>query len=541
MFLGLLVVLPSTFPLVFPNLIWPNISSSFLYPIQDDAIHYLVRVNEILKGNFSINNPYFFETQAGGGYTFVGEYLVAFLSQITGSLKMGYLLQVTLYTILSFYLVNQILNFFVSNTSLWVSIIICSTFLLFPVWYLRPVAPSTGIILYLLVLYVSLKILNSSDNIKDWFFSTICTTLLWFVQPVIAIISSLTWIYGVLIEYKNLKTDTLKKFFLLFVSCIFSPIFWYLFVNYPDHTIRRESSLRTGLIDSRMPGGLKELIFSFVLILIFILICYRIKFKKTALIHLFIILLIANLGGNHQILSGKHAFNSTYSRPIIYLVGFLIIIILLDLLVKSFPNFKNIIKLSLVVIYIYSFSISYNNLLDLRDNRPISLEKDVLYLQNLSSSNQITTSKVLAAPVQLSSLFPLYIANKSLYSKEGAIFYPVGNNEILERAILNRFLLGEKVLTKEYVVWIFDGYFNNLRARYAWDREEHQIFIKKQIDNFYQKSLIIQNDIVNNPKYYLEKYSVSGVIYNSSKSFSNLDLCESLISSEVYNLCNLRI
>ena len=538
--LSLAAVLPSTIPVLSPNLIWTDIQQSFLFPIQDDAFHYFTRIKAILSGNLMINNPYFYSTAPGGGYTFIGEYWGAFLSQITGSIKFGYLLQVAIFTSLIFYAVKQVLQSFINRSLFWTFIFVNTTFMLFPIWYLRPVAPSTAIILFLMVLMSSLKLLHNSERMFYWYLNTFCVILLWFTQPVVAIIATASWIYTFFVNLKFSRIRDIKKVILLFISLVFSPIFWYLTVNYPNHTLKQETAVRTGLIDSRMPGGIKELSISFIVILLFLAVAWKLNIKDVRFIHLSMFLLFANLGGNHQILSGKHAFNSAYSKPIIYLICVLLVIIVLDKLIRNFIISKTMTVVIVTIILISSSLNTYSHFSDLQNNRPSSLETDISYLSTLSNLNTLHSEKVIAAPVSISSLLPLYTSYKSLYAKEGSIMYPVSDNEILERALLNRFVLNELNLSKEDVEWIFDGYFNNIRARYYWNRNNQQESIQFKIDDLYQKAISIQKEISSNPDYFLQKYSVSGVIYFSSKEINNRDLCKSLNKGIIYNFCEFR-
>jgi hypothetical protein len=539
--LSLTAVLPSTIPVLSPNLIWADIQPSFLFPIQDDAFHYFTRIKAILSGNLMINNPYFYDTAPGGGYTFIGEYLGAFLSLIAGSIKFGYFLQVISFTLLIFYIVEQVLRSFIKRSLFWTFIFIITTFTLFPIWYLRPVAPSTAIILYLIVLMSSLKLLHNSGVMFYWYLNTFCAILLWFTQPVVAIIATASWVYTFFVNLKFSRIRDVKKVVLLFISLVFAPIFWYLTVNYPHHTLKQETAVRTGLIDSRMPGGLKELSISLIVISLLLALSWKLSVKDVRFIHLSLFLLFANLGGNHQILSGKHAFNSSYSKPIIYLICVLLVIIILGNLIRNFQMIKTMTIVIATIIFIGSSLNTNSNFSDLRNNRLSNLESDISFLSSLNNLNTLHSEKVIVAPVLISSLLPLYTGSKSLYAKEGSIIYPVSDNEILERAILNRFILNELNLSKEDVEWMFDGYFNNIRARYYWNRNDKQDLIQFKINNLYQKATSIQKEISSNPGYFLQKYSVSGVIYFSSKEINNRDLCASLIEGDIYNFCEFRV
>jgi hypothetical protein len=539
--LSLTVVLPSTIPVLSPNLIWADTQPSFLYPIQDDAFHYYSRIKAILSGNFMINNPYFYGTSPGWGYTFIGEYWVAFLSVITGSIKFGYFLQVIFFTSLIFYTMEQVLKLFIKRSLFWTFVFVNTSFLLFPIWYLRPVAPSTAIILFLIVLMSSMKLLHNSERIFYWYLNTFCIILLWFTQPVVAIIATVSWGYTVFIILKFFKIRHFKKIGLLLVSLVFLPIFWYLTVNYPYHSLKQETATRTGLIDSRMPGGLKELIISFIVILLFLALSWKLKIKDVRFIHLSLFLSFANLGGNHQILSGKHAFNSAYSRPIIYLICILLAIIILGNLIRNFQISKTMISMIAITILISSFLHTYSEISDLQNNKPDSLIIDISYLSGLNDLNRLKSENVIAAPVSISSLLPFYTNSKSLYAKEGSILYPVSDNEVLERALLNRFILNELNLSKEDVEWMFDGYFNNIRMRYYWDRNNQQDLIQFRINYLYQKAMFIKKEISSNPGHFLQKYSVSGVIYFSGQEINNRDSCKSLTKGDIYSFCEFRV
>lgn len=540
LFLSLTIVLPSTLPILVPNKIWADIQPSLLFPIMNDANHYFTRVSTILSGNLMINNPYFYDTLKGGGYTFVGEYWVSFLSLTFGSIKFGYFLQVTFFTSIAFYATQKILKFFIIRANLWAFIFIGITFVIHPIWYLRPVAPSTAIALYLLVLLSSLKLLNDPTCLNYWPLGSVCIILLWFTQPVVALIASLCWIYTIFICIRSSTNLKMNRKFLILLSLFFAPITWYVTMNYPYYLVKQETAIRTGLIDSRMPGGLKEVIFSFIVILILSFIYWKTKNKNVNIIHLFLNLFFANLGGNHQILSGKHAFNSAYSRPIIYLLSTLLVLVFLAYAIE---NIKNSQITALILIFITFFGTilnSYKDLTYLKESRPISLEVDHLYLLDLSKFNLPQENKVISAPISISSLLPLYTKYKVLYAKEGSIMYPVSNNEILERALLNSFILNDPKFSKEDVEWLFDGYFNNIRARYAWDGEYHRVFVQNKLDDLYDNAALIQKKISENPIYYIKKYKVSGVIYPFGTSLHNLsNLCTGLTTGSVYNFCKL--
>jgi len=505
---------------------------------MDDANHYFTRVSTILTGNLMISNPYFYDTLVGGGYTFVGEYWVAFLSLISGSIKFGYFFQVAIFTSITFYSIQKILKFFIIRANLWAFIFIGITFVIHPVWYLRPVAPSTAITLYLLVLISSLKLLNDPTRVNYWPLGSICIILLWFTQPVVAVIASLCWVYTIFICIRSSTELKTNRKFLILLSLFFAPITWYVAMNYPYHLIKLETAIRSGLIDSRMPGGLKELIFSFIVIIVLSFIYWRLNNKNINVIHLFLNLFFANLGGNHQILSGKHAFNPAYSRPIIYIVCTLLVVIFLAYTIENIKN-NQITALILILITFFGTILnSYKDLTYLKERRPISLEVDHLYLLDLSKFNILHENEVISAPISISSLLPLYTKYKALYAKEGSIMYPVSNNEILERALLNSYILDDPKFTKEDVEWLFDGYFNNIRARHAWDRKYHRVFVQNKSEELYDKAILVQEKISENPIHYIKKYRVSGVIYPFGTSLHNMsNLCTGLTAGTVYNFC----
>ncbi len=538
LFLSLTIVLPSTLPILVPNKIWTDIQPSILFPIMDDANHYFTRVSTILSGNLMISNPYFYDTLVGGGYTFVGEYWVAFLSLTFGSIKFGYFLQVTFFTSMMFYTIQKILKFFIIRANLWAFIFIGITFVIHPIWYLRPVAPSTAITLYLLVLISSLKLLNDPTRVNHWPLGSICIILLWFTQPVVAVIASLCWVYTIFICIRSSTELKTNRKFLILLSLFFAPITWYITMNYPYHLIKQETAIRSGLIDSRMPGGLKELIFSFIVIIVLSFIYWSLNNKNVNVIHLFLNLFFANLGGNHQILSGKHAFNSAYSRPIIYIVSILLVVIFLAYTIENIKNSQITAFILILITFFGTILNSYKDLTYLKERRPISLEVDHLYLLDLSKFNILHENKVISAPISISSLLPLYTKYKALYAKEGSIMYPVSNNEILERALLNSYILNDPKFIKEDVEWLFDGYFNNIRARYAWDRKYHRVFVQNKLDELHDKAIHVQKKISENPIYYIKKYRVSGVIYPFGTSLHNMsNLCTGLTAGTVYNFC----
>lgn len=536
------MVIPLTIPVVIPNLIWEDINPELLYEIMDDASHYFTRIKSILSGNFRINNPYFEGTVPGGGYTFIGEYLVSILSIIGGSIRFGYFFQVIFFILFSFYIVEKILRAFVNKSAFGAFIFINTAFLLFPVWFLRPVAPSTSIILYFVILNSALKLLRNPEAWIYWYLTTFCIVLLWFSQPVVAIIGSISWAYMILFKLKFFKNYSYKKAILLIISLILSPIFWYLKLNYPYHSLKYETAVRTGLIDSRMPGGLQEVTISLAVIsLVLLLSCAKIIKKDNGLKMLCLFLVFANLGGNHQILSGKHAFNSSYSRPIIYSICILISIILLGNLIKSFQINGYIMSVTLFLIIFFNYLHTYGVIDNLSKNRPLRLESQVSFISRLDKIDGILSDKVIIAPAPMGSLLPLYSRSKSLYANEGSLFYPVSNIEIIERALLNRYILNEKDLSKEDVKSLFNAYFNNLQARYSWNKKNQQEFIKFELDRLFQQALSIEKTISSNSTFFLRKYSVDGVIYFSNGVIASSNLCEPLVKGEIYSFCRFRL
>ena len=535
--LSLILVIPNTISILAPNFIWPQLKSNFLFPIANDSFHYFARATSILLGNLTINNPYFQGKYNGlGGYTFLGEYWLAFLSFIAGTLKLGYVLYVIIFVLLTYNLTKSIFKIYLVKSGLASFTFIAVSFYFFPWWYLRPVAPSTGITLYLATLTISHQIIRNASIARNWYFLSCVLGLAWLAQPIVAITIFLIFIFLVALNFKN--PDIRYLIWVNITINLVSTSIWYFTVNRPGNITIKETLWRSGLIDSRFPGGINGIILGSTVIILYAIIMKNYKFKHTSIFLMPAILCCTFLGMNHQVFTAKHGYNSSYGINLVYIASFIMVIIFLNILCERVGKFNYILN-SLIVVVIALNVVNYIGYIkELKSNVPMNLA---------SISNFLTESeyfkkndiKVVASSPLVSSQIAIYTNDKSLFSKEATIFYPVSNLEIIERALLNDYLFDKLSPTASFTEALFDSHFNNLRMRFYLDNQAKLTLINSELTFWTSKVTESAALIQKNPEEYIKKFKLDGVLYNSSINFNKLNLCSKVYTGEFFNICAL--
>jgi hypothetical protein len=534
--LSLILVVPSTVTIFAPKFIWTTIQGNFFYPISSDSLHYFSRSNAVLSGNLSIINPYFDSKFMGpGGYTFIGEYILAFFSAITNSLRTGYLLNVVILVVLTYILTKAIFQIYSKRSSILALIYIGITFNFFPWWYLRPVAPSTGITLFLAFLYLALRILNQTVGAKTWFWLSVVSILTWFAQPIVAITILLSHIFLVMINFEKMRLKIGSILSLL--GNFFGAGLFYLILYNPNNTIDKDTLWRSGQINSRLPGGFEALILIVIVLPFYFYVCRSQKVRGNIVNYLPVVLICTFVGMNHQIFTGKHAYNSAYGMNLAYVVSFIILIVSLDLYLSKFILFKALLFSTVALILALNIFTYSTYIKELRKNTPIEQEMFTNFLNSSTFLNQTDQRKILAVPPIFASDTVLVTKHKVLFSKEATVFYPISNLEIIERALLNDYLLGQIVTTSEFTESLFDSHFNNLRMRKYLDIEKKNKLIEKELQIWTKKVNEVSNLIRLEPATYISKFNLDGIIFENRKGFTAIDLCRFTESRGLYSLC----
>ena len=536
--LSLILVIPNTISLLAPNFIWPQLKSYFIFPIAQDSFHYFARVNSILLGNLTINNPYFQGKYNGlGGYSFLGEYWHAFLSSITGSIRLGHVLYVTIFVLLTYNLTRSIFKIYLVKNRLASFTFIAVSFYFFPWWYLRPVAPSTGITLYLAIIMISHRIIQNPSIARNWYFFSFVLGLAWLAQPIIAVTIFIIFIFLVLFNFKNQNIQ-----YLIWINIainLVSTSIWYFTVNRPGNITIKETLWRSGLIDSRFPGGVNGIVLGTIVIILYIIIMKIYKFKHTSIFLMPAILCCTFLGMNHQVFTAKHGYNSAYGLNLVYIASLIMVIIFLNILYERAGKFNNIFNLLIVVTIALNIVNYVGYIKELKSNVPSNLASISNFLTESEyfSKNDI---KVVASSPLVSSQIAIYTNDKSLFAKEATVFYPLSNLEIIERALLNDYLFDKLSPTASFTEALFDSHFNNLRGRFYLDNQAKLRLINSELTFWTNKvtesALLIQK----NPEEYIKKFKLDGVLYNSSISFNKLNLCRNIYYDKFMNICSLR-
>jgi hypothetical protein len=536
--LSLILVIPNTISILAPNFIWPQLKSNFIFPIANDTFQYFARANAILLGNLTINNPYFQGKYNGlGGYTFLGEYWLAFLSFITGTLKLGYVLYVIIFVLLTYNLTKSIFKIYLVKSELASFTFIAVSFYFFPWWYLRPVAPSTGITLYLAILTITHQIIRNSSIARNWYFLSCVLGLAWLAQPIVAITILLIFIFLVVLNFKNL--DIRYLIWINITINLVSTSIWYFTVNHPGNITIKETLWRTGLIDSRFPGGINGIVLGSTAIILYIIIMKNYKFNHTSIFLMPAILCCTFLGMNHQVFTGKHGYNSAYGLNLVYIASLIMVIIFLNILCERAGKFNYILN-SLIVAAIALSVVNYIGYIkELKSNVPMNLASISKFLTESEYFNK-NDIKVVASSPLVSSQIAIYTNDKSLFSKEATVFYPVSNLEIIERALLNDYLFDKLSPTASFTEALFDSHFNNLRLRFYLDNQAKLTLINSELTFWTSKVTESAALIQKNPEEYIKKFKLDGVLYNSSISFNKLNLCSKVYYGDFFNICALK-
>jgi hypothetical protein len=159
------------------------------------------------------------------------------------------------------------------------------------------------------------------------------------------------------------------------------------------------------------------------------------------------------------------------------------------------------------------------------------------FLNSSTFLNQTDQRKILAVPPIFASDTVLVTKHKVLFSKEATVFYPISNLEIIERALLNDYLLGQIVTTSEFTESLFDSHFNNLRMRKYLDIEKKNKLIEKELQIWTKKVNEVSNLIRLEPATYISKFNLDGIIFENRKGFTAIDLCRFTESRGLYSLC----
>jgi hypothetical protein len=435
-------------------------------------------------------------------------------------------------------LTKAIFQIYSKNSSVLALIYIGITFNFFPWWYLRPVAPSTGITLFLAFLYLALRILNKTAGTKTWFLLSVVSILTWFAQPIVAITILISHIFLVTINFEKIRIKL--GFILSLLANFFGAGFFYLILYNSNNSIDKETLWRSGQINSRLPGGFEALILIVIVLPFYFFVCRSQKVRGNTINYLPVVLICTFVGMNHHIFTGKHAYNSAYGINLAYVVSFIIILVSLDLYLSKFILFKALLFSTGALILALNVFTYSTYIKELRKNIPIEQEMFANFLDSSTFLNQTSQRKILVVPPIFASDTVLLTKHKILFSKEATVFYPISNLEIIERALLNDYLLGQIVTTSEFTESLFDSHFNSLRMRKYLDIEKKNKLIEKELQIWTKKVNEVSNLIRLEPATYISKFNLDAIVFENRKAFTAIDLCKFTESRGLYSACIIK-
>jgi hypothetical protein len=524
-FLVLAITFLKTMPLSFPSIIWGKKSNGYLYQIFDDSDFYLGRVSSILRGNFLLSNPFMSSESNGfGAYTFLGDYWLAICSKLTGSINTGFFIDVSVKSLILFVVLAKLLKYYFKQSEIAALIILLLIFGLYPVWLVRPVNPSTGVILFIIFVYFySSTFYVNFNRTKLSAYFLVCF-LIWLAYPHLAIIVPVTLTISYLIRIYKLRGVLIyeKTLVIPLLGSLLGFVLWFSLSVLGNAMERKDSLWRIGELSSRMPGGMKEsAIFICTIFVIFVV--FFVKRELISLLAPLVVTLFSSvLAMNHQLITGRYGENAAHTGTAIYLISTLIFIIILFRVVDlishklrvKFTLFQSLILAFLLTIGQISDSITNNSRLGSEAKEKVDT---YLATKKLQEKLEDSGAKNVSLPDYLATSIPLYTGIKALYTFEGTLMFPMKNSEVMERFILNRILQGDKEIEPKIAKRVFVRHFINLEARRAFNskRTEEQLFTEvNQWQVFAERK---NEEISNDLAIFIKKYNMDLVVFPSFK------------------------
>jgi hypothetical protein len=512
-------------PLSFPGIIWGKKSNGYLYPIFDDSDFYLGRVSSLLRGNLLLTNPFMLSESNGfGTYTFLGDYWLAICSKLTGSINRGFLVDVSVKSLIVFFVLAKLLKYYINHSEIAAFTILLVIFNLFPVWLLRPVNPSTGIVLFLVFLYFYFSTFSVEFNLKKLSAYFLVCFLIWPAYPHLAIIVPLTLIFAYLNKIYRLRSVLIfkKTIVIPLLGSLLGLVLWISLSILGSSIERKDSLWRIGELSSRMPGGIKEFVVFFCTILVIVVfICIR-RELIDSLAPLIAILFSSIIAMNHQVITGRYGENAAHTGTAIYLISMIIFIIILfrfiDLVSRKL-KFKLTLFLGLVLAFLLtsgqiSQSIMSNSRLGAESKEIVSVYLETRKIQEKLEKNG---AKNVSFPDHLATSVPLYSGIKSLYTFEGTLMFPMKNSEVMERFILNRILQGENGIEPRIAKKVFVRHFINLEARKSLNSMRTEAQVSAEIGQWQTFAERKNEEISTNLANFIKRYDVDSVVFPSLK------------------------
>jgi hypothetical protein len=338
----------------------------------------------------------------------------------------------------------------------------------------------------------------SKDSTRHLKAKIFLVNLLWFVNVFFALVIFVTVFFEICLDSKR-KLSPRILFYLP------APLI-YAWLNLLGGPTGFEDKQRWGLMHSHYPGAFRETVLGFLLLVIQ-LVLFRISGDVNLLKLRIISLITTIIFMNSQILTGFSMEFGSHFGQIIFLN--LLLFLALDL-----PNFfyKYVSNLILLKVIIIGFA------LVVVANCNISISRSIT-AKSFDDVTQTFPGKILeidevyVVDESIADSIPIYSNNKVLYSQSGVNFFSMSNLEVLERRILNTYLLSNKneevllgINSDLFIQSTFPRYFVNIDQKIQTEEKfisksslrndrrhfltqmsqlRDEIILKSSTDNFY--------------------------------------------------------
>ena len=485
---------------------WENLTAEPLPDIPyQDASYYIGQLREIIKGNYSLNNPHILE-HSQDGFSYGNSILFYFWGTLGRLLNLEtlqvYLIMVSINGILLFYSIYFIYKKYITSTLALILALGAYSFLIGPLGRPSPTEQLLPILLF--GVGTLLPTITKNDN-KSFYFASIrknldtyifvvCSVILLFGHP----------FYGLLLfTCSMLSWQILKgKNQIVFYSSITLNVCFFAYTVLLAPLDENKYGLRFGLYDSRLPGAasitLPSILISVLLLFLLTISKSRKFISKTnqryeLKVYLTLVLSIL-VAVNSQVITGRaipmashfaHVWNVFWP---LFSLGIIKFIIRFNNLRTTYP--RHIDKISLLVLILsivttvtkfdqVSTYNSYNSdlLRDIRDDKKIStvliknnssvfsLGDDVIYHTDafLYWSSYVSASRASQQEIlhRFACMNNSTISFDTYIDREGEIYLNKFSNYRLQREQINKYLNFIGVSVKPFV------YRNQLISDYA--------------------------------------------------------------------------
>lgn len=408
--------------------------------IADDTLFYLARIRDAMDGYLTLANPYLWEHKAGLPHQlfFVEGALGLFYRAFRLDILSGFILTTGIASALAAFL-TYVIAYTISHSSKQSVLLTAFLFIgLFPLAFLRPIAPQTNMLFWLAQIYVLLLCVTRPMTVRLIVANAMAFGLLFYVYPYYWM--HLAVVYVFLIAYLWFADRGRAKRIGLSVvggSVLAIP---YLVLNFLEARLPEFAEIiaRMGMVETHMPGSLDVLMSVGICVIVFVFLLKKGTRPTAGMAFLVISAVSVAIATNQQVITGRDAFFSSHFRDLGF---FSVAFALLALAPSFFARMKHprryLIGTALIMLFVIGGGMKvYAVTLSSVSEQSVRMQAYGPVIDWLNA--RVSKDAVVYANEELSQAIPVYTPANIFFSSQVNLSL-VSDRESMRRFVYNNY------------------------------------------------------------------------------------------------------